>query len=122
MKFKWLPWGSRLAMAFAVAGCTMTQPVVSPIQGAGSDAKPTTATHYGSGRHLGLGYAYLDDGKYRPALLEFDLALADAEAQSDPSTDTPMLSACASATATDANTLGDPSLKAEIHSASGYAL
>ena len=122
MKFKWLPWASRLAMAFAVASCTMTQPVVSPIQGTGIDAKPTTDTHYNRGQHLGLGYAYLDDGKYRPALLEFDLALADAQAQGDPSTGNPMLSACATANATDASTLGNPSLKAEIHSASGYAL
>ncbi|PZN71622.1 MAG: hypothetical protein DM484_25990, partial [Candidatus Methylumidiphilus alinenensis] len=122
MKLKWLPWVLCLAMVFAVAGCSITQPVESPIKGVGTDAKTATATHYGSGQHLGLGYAYLNDGKYRPALLEFDLALADAEAQGDPSQGTPMLSACATATATEANTLGDPSLKAEIHSASGYAL
>ena len=117
MKLKWLPWVLRLALAFTVAGCMMTQPVV---QGTGSDAKPATDYHSGSGQHLGLGYAYLEAGKYRPALLEFDLALA--EAQGDTSIDTQPLSACAAATATNGSIQGDPSILSEIHSASGYAL
>ena len=118
MKFKWLPWALRLALVLTVAGCTMTQPVESPSQSTGTDAKPAMDYHSDSGQRLGLGYAYLDAGKYRPALLEFDLALAAAEAQSEPSIETQPLSACT----TNANTQGDPSLKAEIHSASGYAL
>ena len=110
MKLKLPPLG--LALAFAVAGCSMTTLVGPPTQHNGVDAaKPVSG-----GGHLALGYAYLESGKYHPALLEFDLALAEAEG--DKSLTTPPLSACE----TGVETHGGPSQKAEIHSASGYAL
>jgi len=82
MKLKWLPSSFFLVAAFAIAGFSLIEPA------AADDAA-----------HLAQGYTYLGSGKYSPALLEFNLALADAEMQGD-----------------------QPGQLAEIYGASGYAL
>ncbi len=117
---KLLHWGLRLGLLLASVSCSVTKPTSSTIQTAGFNREPVASNFVANSPHMAQGYANLEAGKYRLALLEFDLALAEAEAQADSTVVTLQLSNCTALE--NAPKPVDPSRLAEIYGASGYTL
>lgn len=83
MKSTSLPWGLRLGVAGMFAACAMLasadQPDTTAV-GVSTFAAPSPAV---TDSPANRGYAFVEAGKYRQALLEFDQTLSDAKARKD---------------------------------------
>ncbi len=117
---QFMPWLLCLGLLVASVGCSVTRPTESADQASVSGIKPTINNPASYGARLAQGYSNLEAGKYRLALIDFDLALVDAEIQAGSSVSAPQLSTCTALE--DAKKQIDPLPLAEIYSASGYAL